>query len=352
MGSVATAGRPHPPTLRIGGWLSLPVRARSLVVGGSLLVVVLVVAVLTLTLGELGVALGNIVPTVQGAGTRRDEIVLLAFRGPRLVVGLAAGAALAVSGALFQTVTRNPLGSPDIIGITSGASAGAAAFGLLWPGILPLPAGALVGAFVAMALVFVGTGSGFSSPARMLLVGIGVSAMSLAFVQWVLVRAGREQATVLASYLNGSLAARDWDHVATIVTAVVVLVPCALLLSRRLQLIEMGDEQADALGARSATTRTLTILVAIGLATAAVSVAGPIAFIALVAPQIARRVTRSAGPNILASALMGAFLLSLADLVTQQLPIDVTLPVGVVTALLGGIYLGFLLIAQWNRGTL
>ncbi|MET0714363.1 MAG: iron chelate uptake ABC transporter family permease subunit [Mycetocola sp.] len=529
MGSVATAGRPHPPTLRIGGWLSLPVRARSLVVGGSLLVVVLVVAVLTLTLGELGIALGNIVPTVQGAGTRRDEIVLLAFRGPRLVVGLAAGAALAVSGALFQTVTRNPLGSPDIIGITSGASAGAAAFGLLWPGILPLPAGALVGAFVAMALVFVGTGSGFSSPARMLLVGIGVSAMSLAFVQWVLVRAGREQATVLASYLNGSLAARDWDHaativtavvvlvpcalllgrrlqliemgdeqadalgarsattrtltilvaiglaagaalavsgalfqtvtrnplgspdiigitsgasagaaafgllwpgilplpagalvgafvamalvfvgtgsgfssparmllvgigvsamslafvqwvlvragreqatvlasylngslaardwdhVATIVTAVVVLVPCALLLSRRLQLIEMGDEQADALGARSATTRTLTILVAIGLATAAVSVAGPIAFIALVAPQIARRVTRSAGPNILASALMGAFLLSLADLVTQQLPIDVTLPVGVVTALLGGIYLGFLLIAQWNRGTL
>ncbi|SFN41527.1 FecCD family ABC transporter permease [Mycetocola miduiensis] len=351
-GSVATAVRPHPPTLRIGGWLSLPLRARSLVVGGSLLVVILVVAVLTLTLGELGIALGNIVPTVQGAGTRRDEIVLLAFRGPRLVVGLAAGAALAVSGALFQTVTRNPLGSPDVIGITSGASAGAAAFGLLWPGILPLPAGALVGAFVAMALVFIGTGSGFSSPARMLLVGIGVSAMSLAFVQWVLVRAGREQATVLASYLNGSLAARDWDHATTIVTAVVVLVPCALLLSRRLQLIEMGDEQADALGARSATTRTLTILVAIGLATAAVSVAGPIAFIALVAPQIARRVTRSAGPNILASALMGAFLLGLADLVTQQLPIDVTLPVGVVTALLGGIYLGFLLIAQWNKGSL
>jgi iron complex transport system permease protein len=176
--------------------------------------------------------------------------------------------------------------------------------------------------------------------------------MSLAFVQWVLVRAGREQATVLAAYLNGSLAARDWDHAATIWAAVVVLVPCALLLSRRLQLIEMGDEQADALGARSATARALSILVAIGLATAAVSVAGPIAFIALVAPQIARRLSRSAGPNILASALMGGFLLSLADLCTQQLPIGVTLPVGVVTALLGGIYLGYLLIAQWKKGTL
>jgi iron complex transport system permease protein len=351
-GAVATATARRPPTVRIGGWLSLPVRARSLLVGGILIVALLVTAVLTLTLGKLGIALGDIVPTLQGAGTGRDEIVLTAFRGPRLVVGLAAGAALAVSGALFQTVTRNPLGSPDVIGITSGASAGAAAFGLLWPGILPLPAGALLGAFVAMALVFFGTGTGFSSPSRMLLIGIGVSAMSLAFVQWVLVRAGREQATVLATHLNGSLAARDWDHAATIWAAIVVLVPCALLFSRRLQLIEMGDEQADALGARSAPARALSILVAIGLATAAVSVAGPIAFIALVAPQIARRLTRSAGPNILASAIMGAFLLSLADLLTQQLPIGVTLPVGVLTAILGGIYLGYLLIAQWKKGTL
>lgn len=342
----------RPPVLRIGGWLSLPVRPRSLLLGGALVVALLVTAVLTLTLGALGIALGDILPTMRGDGTGRDEIVLTAFRGPRLVVGIAAGAALAVSGALFQTVTRNPLGSPDVIGLTSGASAGAAAFGLLWPGILPLPVGALLGALLAMALVFFGTGSGFSSPARMLLIGIGVSAMSLAFVQWVLVRAGREQATVLATYLNGSLAARDWDHAAIIWGALVVLVPCALLLSRRLQLIEMGDEQADALGARSNSARALSVLAAIGLATAAVSVAGPIAFIALVAPQIARRLSRSSGPNILVSALMGAFLLGLADLLTQQLPIAVTLPVGVLTAVLGGIYLGYLLIAQWKKGTI
>jgi iron complex transport system permease protein len=342
----------RPPVLRIGGWLSLPVRPRSLLLGGALVVALLVTAILTLTLGALGIALGDILPTMRGDGTGRDEIVLTAFRGPRLVVGIAAGAALAVSGALFQTVTRNPLGSPDVIGLTSGASAGAAAFGLLWPGILPLPVGALLGALLAMALVFFGTGSGFSSPARMLLIGIGVSAMSLAFVQWVLVRAGREQATVLATYLNGSLAARDWDHAAIIWGALVVLVPCALLLSRRLQLIEMGDEQADALGARSNSARALSVLAAIGLATAAVSVAGPIAFIALVAPQIARRLSRSSGPNILVSALMGAFLLGLADLLTQQLPIAVTLPVGVLTAVLGGIYLGYLLIAQWKKGTI
>jgi iron complex transport system permease protein len=346
------ARRPQPPVLRVGGWLSLPVRARSLALGGILIVAVVIVALLTLTLGKLGIAIGDIVPTLLGQGEGRDEIVLGAFRGPRLVVGVAAGAALAVSGALFQTVTRNPLGSPDVIGLTSGASAGAAAFGLMWPGILPLPVGALVGALAAMALVFFGTGTGFSSPARMLLIGIGVSAMSLAFVQWVLVRAGREQATVLATYLNGSLAARDWAHAATIWVAIVVLIPCALLLSRRLQLVEMGDEQADALGARSNSARALAILVAIGLATAAVSVAGPVAFIALVAPQIARRLSRSPGPNILASALMGALLLSVADLLAQQLPIAVTLPVGVLTAILGGIYLGYLLVAQWRKGTI
>lgn len=342
----------HPPVLRAGGWLSLPVRPRSLALGGILIVAILLTGLLTLTLGKLGIALGDLVPTLLGEGEGRDEIVLTAFRGPRLLVGIAAGAALAVSGALFQTVTRNPLGSPDVIGLTAGASAGAAAFGLMWPGILPLPVGALVGAFIAMGLVFFGTGTGFSSPARMLLIGIGVSAMSLAFVQWVLVRAGKEQATVLATYLNGSLAARDWDHVVTIWVAIVVLIPCALLLSRRLQLVEMGDEQADALGARSNSARALSILVAIGLATAAVSVAGPISFIALVAPQIARRLSRSAGPNILASALMGAFLLSLADLLTQQLPTPVTLPVGVLTAVLGGIYLGYLLVAQWRKGTI
>jgi iron complex transport system permease protein len=352
MTAAVGATGPGRPVLRIGGWLSLPVRPRSLILGGTLIVAVVAVSVLTLTLGDLGIALGDIVPTMLGAGVGRDEIVFNAFRGPRLIVGIAAGAALAVSGALFQTVTRNPLGSPDVIGLTSGASAGAAAFGLLWPGVLPLPVGALIGAFLAMALVYVGTGTGFSSPARMLLIGIGVSAMSLAFVQWVLVRAGREQATVLATYLNGSLATRDWDHAATIWVAIVILIPCALLLSRRLQLVEMGDEQADALGARSSSARALSILAAIGLATAAVSVAGPVSFIALVAPQIARRLSRSAGPNVLASALMGAFLLSLADLCTQQLPVGVTLPVGVLTATLGGIYLGYLLIAQWKKGTL
>lgn len=339
-------------TLRAGRWLSLPVRPRSVTVAVSMLLGLLVIAGLSLTLGRLGLALSEVIPALGGAATGRDAIVFDTLRGPRLAVGIAAGAAFGVAGTLFQTITRNPLGSPDIIGLSAGASAGAAAFGLLWTGILPLPLGALVGAGVAMALVFLGTGRGFSSPSRMLLVGIGVSAMALAFVQFVIARVGREQATVLAAYLNGSLASRSWDHAGTIWISLAVLLPCALALSRRLQLTEMGDEQADTLGAQSAATRILAVLVGIGLATAAVSVAGPVAFIALTAPQIAKRLSRSPGPNTVLSALTGAALLAMADLLVQQLPGDVQLPVGVLTACLGGIYLGYLLITHWKKGTL
>ena len=337
--------------LRVGRRVSIRVHRAPLIVAAGLVVVILVVAWLTLTLGELGIAPADLLPSILGAGTHRDSLIFSAFRGPRLVVGIAVGAAYGISGALFQTVTRNPLGSPDVIGLTSGAAAGAAAFGLLVPGILPTPVGALLGALAAMALVWVGTGRGFTSPARMLLVGIGVSAMALAFVQFVIARSSLQQATVLASWLNGSLAARSWSDAAIIVVSVIVLAPVALLLSPRLQLMEMGDEQADALGARSGSTRLAAILVAIGLATAAVSVAGPIAFVALTAPQIARRIVRRPGPQVMLSGLMGAFLLALADLLVQQEPFDVQLPVGIVTAAIGGVYLGYLLVADWRRGT-
>lgn len=338
-------------TVRVGRGVSIRVRRGALILAGLLVVAIVVVAVLTLTLGELGIAPGDLLPTILGTGSARDAIVFGAFRGPRLIVAVLVGAAYGVSGTLFQTVTRNPLGSPDVIGLTAGAAAGAAAFGLLWTGILPMPVGALIGACAAMALVWLGTGRGFSSPARMLLIGIGVAAVSLAFVQYVIARAGLEQATLLAAYLNGSLASRSWSDAAMIGISIVALLPCALLLTRRLQLMEMGDEQADALGARSARTRLLAILVAIALATAAVSAAGPIAFIALTAPQIVRRIARTAGPHIVLSALMGAFLLALADLLTQQSPFAVQLPVGIVTAAIGGIYLGYLLVSEWKKGT-
>jgi iron complex transport system permease protein len=320
---------------------------RPAVIAFALTGIILFVATLTLTLGQLGVPLAHLF-----SPNHTEEIVLGTFRGPRLAVAILAGAAFGVAGTLFQTVTRNPLGSPDVIGLSAGAAAGAAAFGILWTGILPLPVGALVGAVVAMVLVFAGTGRGFSSPSRMLLVGIGIAAMAGAFVQFVVIRVGREQATLLTAYLSGSLASRSWDQVMVIGGCVAVLLPAAFALSRRLQVLSLGDEASDALGSPSGTTRVLAVLVGIGLATAAVSVVGPVAFIALTAPQIAMRLGRVSGPAIGLSALSGATLLVTADLLTQQAPLPVQLPVGIVTAAIGGIYLGFLLISQFRKGAL
>lgn len=207
--AAGVASGRHPPIFRIGRTVSIPVGRRSVIVIVLLLVGLLVLGVLTLTLGTLGIAVLDLVPAMFGQGTATDTFILGVLRGPRLVVAVAAGAAFGVSGALFQTVTRNPLGSPDVIGLSAGAGAGAAAFGLLWPGIIPIPVGALIGALVAMALVFIGTGRGFSSPGRVILVGIGVSAMALAFIQYAISRAVLEQATVITAFLNGSLAARS-----------------------------------------------------------------------------------------------------------------------------------------------
>ena len=177
------------------------------------LALVLVTALVTLAAGQLGIPLAELPSVVAGNGSRTQEWVLWTNRLPRLLVGAAAGAAFAVSGAMFQSVTRNPLGSPDVIGLGAGAAAGAAAAGLVWPGVVPVPVGALIGAGVAIGAVYLGSGAGFRAPLRMVVVGIAVGAMSLAFVQLALARATREDAQVLAAYLNGSLASRSWSDV-------------------------------------------------------------------------------------------------------------------------------------------
>lgn len=337
--------------IRIGSWLSVPYSRRPLVVAGLTATALLVISVLTLTLGSLGIPVQHLLAEALSPSDARSQFVLNVYRGPRLVTAIGVGAAFGVSGALFQTVTRNPLGSPDVIGLSSGASAGAATFGLLIPGILPLPVGALVGAVVAIGLVYLGTGRGFTSPSRMILVGIGVSAMALAFVQFAITKIGSQDAVVLGAYISGTLADRSWNDAAVIWVALVVLLPCSLLLARRLDLVEMGDDIADALGARTSLTRTLVVLAALGLATAAVAAAGPISFVALTAPQVARRLALAPGAGVLLSAIMGAFMMVFADLLVQQAPFGVQLPVGLLTAVVGGGYLGYLLVREWKRGT-
>ncbi len=336
--------------LRLGPAVALPVNRRA--VGWCVLVVVAVLAVgvATLTTGRLGIPLTELPGALVSHPDGKVGFVLERLRGPRLVVAIGVGAALGISGALFQTVTRNPLGSPDVIGLGAGAGAGAALASLLWPGTVPVPLGALAGAAVAMLLVHLATGSGFSSPGRVIVAGIGVAAMAGAVTQYVVATVLRDQATQLSAYLTGTISASSWADARTVGLALLLVVPASLLLAERLRLIEMGDELADSLGGQARRTRAAAIVVSIVAAAAAVTVAGPIAFVALTAPQVARRGTGSTGAGVVASALTGSLIMVVADLVVQQAPWADGLPVGILTGAVGGAYLGYLLVREWTKG--
>ncbi|WP_016907421.1 FecCD family ABC transporter permease [Streptomyces xiaopingdaonensis] len=338
--------------LRIGTAVALPVRRRSVVVGVVGVVVLLAAAVATLSLGRLGIALPDLPRSLFGGAEGADRFVLKRLRGPRLGVAAGAGAAFGLSGALFQSVTRNPLGSPDVIGLTAGAGAGASAAALLLPDLLPVPVGALLGTVLAMALVYVSTGTGFRNPGRLVVAGIGVAAIATAFTQYVVYAVERDNATSLMTYINGSLATRTWGEAATIAAVLVVVGPLVALLARRLRLCEMGDELAAGLGAEPQRTKGAAVALSMALSAGSVAVAGPIAFISLTAPQIAKRLTRGSGPHLTLAAVLGAVLLVLADLTAQQLPLFDDLPVGIYTMAIGGAYLGYLLIREWRKGIL
>lgn len=343
--------RRRPPVLRLGP-VALPVGPRSLLWCALTLAAVAGAAVATLALGDLGISPARIPAVVAGAGEGTEAFVFDRLRGPRLAVALGAGAALGLSGALFQSVTRNPLGSPDVIGLGAGAGAGAAFVALVLPGTVPVPLGALAGAFLAMLVVYTATGTGLRHPGRLIVAGIGVAAMAQAFTHFVVSVMARDQAGVLSAYINGSLNARSWEHAAIVWAAVSAAVPLLLYLSGPVAVNEMGDELADALGAAAGRTRTLAVVLSVLLSAAAVAVAGPIAFVALTAPQIARRLSGAPGPNLALSALVGALLLVAADLAVQRLPIGEGLPVGIFTLAFGGVYLGYLLVREWRKGVL
>lgn len=338
--------------LVLPGQRSVRYSRRTLLVVSGLAVLGALVMIVTFSAGALGIPPAELPAVLAGEGSRIQNFTLISNRLPRALVAMGAGAALGVSGAIFQSVTRNPLGSPDIIGLNAGAAAGAALAVLVFPGLLPTPIAALLGAAAAIGMVFLATGRGFTAPLRMVVAGIGISAMALAVVNFAIARARVEDAQQLASWLNGSLTARLWPDVQTIAIGLTLLLPLALILSRGLQLVEMGDDAAVALGVNASRVRSAGVLVGVALAGVSVAVVGPVVFVALMAPQIARRLTRSTGPGMAAAAMTGAVIMVVSDLAAQWIVPDVRFPVGVLTAGIGGIYLAVLLVQEWRRGAL
>ena len=325
--------------------------ARPAGVGAVLAVLGVAVGVLSLVSGDFPLPVRDVLASLVGAGTGASDLVVLQLRLPRVVVAVGVGAALAVSGSLFQAVTRNPLGSPDVVGFTAGASAGAVT-GLVLGGAdgWGVPAAAVAGALVTAVAVYGlawRSGRGVAGY-RLVLVGVAVAAVATAVVTWLLVRASVQDATSAVVWLTGSLNGRSWPQAVPLGLALVVLLPAACLLARPLALLSMGDDAAVGLGVRVQRTQLLVVAVGAVLAALAVAAAGPVAFVALAAPQVAARLVRTPGPHPVLAALTGAVLLLAADHVAQHLLGPVQVPVGVVTGVLGGGYLAWLLAREWR----
>lgn len=335
--------------MTLEGHVSIRLHPRAVLVGVVLLLGTFAMSVVALTTGDYPLSVVEVLKTMVGQGPPGADFIVTTLRLPRLLTGLFVGAALGASGAILQSISGNALGSPDIIGFTQGSAVGAFFVILvLNGGMFAISTGALVGGVVTAVVLYLLSYRRGVQGLRLILMGIGVSALLVAVNSYLITRASLQDAIVAQAWMVGGLNGREWEHVTVSGLTVAVLLPIALLLGRRLSLLELGDDKAQALGVRTEQTRLVLLAVSVALAAFAVAVAGPIAFLALAAPQVARRLSGSASPALLTSAFMGAFLLIASDFAVQRIFAS-RLPVGVVTGALGGLYLAWLLVHQWRR---
>ncbi|GLW62908.1 ABC transporter permease [Actinomadura rubrobrunea] len=334
------------------GGLSLRFRMRALVVAAACLAVALAVGVLAIGSGDFPMSPADVVRTLLGGGGPAETFIVREVRLPRAVTALAVGAALGLSGALFQSLVRNPLGSPDILGFTQGSATGVLAVIAVAGGSgAAVAGGAVAGGAATGAAIYLLAGRHGAHGQRLVLVGIGVAAMLTGVNGYLLTRAQIIEAAQAMLWLTGSLDGRDWADAAPLLAALAVLVPLVLVgCGRQLRMLELGDDAAHGLGVPVERVRALLLASAVLLAAFAAAAAGPVAFVALTAPQLARRLTRTPGPNLLPSLCMGAALLAAADFAGQRAFPGHQLPVGVVTGLLGGGYLVWLLVTERRNG--
>jgi iron complex transport system permease protein len=328
--------------------------ARTVAVTLGLLAATVVLSGAALMLGAYRLSLGEVLAVLAGSeGEGAARFVVIDLRLPRLALGVLVGAAFGLGGALFQSVLRNPLASPDVIGVSQGASAGAVAALLLggvtglWVSVAALAGGAAVG----LLLYAVAWRRGMTGH-RFVLAGIGVAYVCASIVGYLLTRSDVREAQAALLWMTGSLAQADWSLVATLALALAVLVPLVALVARGLDLLLLGDEQAAGLGLRPEVTRALVIALGVALACAATAAAGPVAFVAFIAAPVARRLLGDGSLALAQAALAGVVLVVGADVVAQHLvPADLAVPVGVVTGAIGGPYLIWLMTAGRPRSS-
>ncbi|WP_330257233.1 iron chelate uptake ABC transporter family permease subunit [Nocardia sp. NBC_00565] len=334
-----------------------------------LTIAILAAALLTLfcldiAFGDTHIPIGRVLDVLTGGGTRAQRFIVLESRLPRALTALVVGAALGISGAITQSILHNPLAAPDILGITTGSSLGAVAVlvgtGGATTGLaasIGAPLAALAGGLLTAVAIYLlawgrsATGDRGVTPLRLVLIGIGVNALLLSGISFLLTRASLQDAVRVQLWLNGSLNGADRTKLIPAALALAIVVIVAVGSARTLAALRLGTETIRALGVRIQTQQALLIGAAVVASAVATAAVGPVGFVALAAPQIARRLLRTPGEPLIGSTFVGAILVVGADVASRKLfPVD--LPVGVVTAAFGGPFLLYLLVRMNRKATL
>ncbi|WP_431309225.1 FecCD family ABC transporter permease [Gordonia prachuapensis] len=337
------------------------VRPRMLVVAAVGAAITVLLFLLSIGVSDYPMGPFDVARVLLGGGTRIENVVVFDVALPRALVSLLVGFGLGMAGALTQRIARNPLATPDILGITAGASAAAVAaiaFSTSWGAWLAdlgIPAAALLGGFATAIAMYILAWPGRRAnagidPFRLVIIGVGVTWMLQALTTYMLTRARIDDAARAQTWLVGSVSQATWSDVWPSLIAVTIGVTMVIGLSRPIGVLGLGPDIARGLGINAGRVTAAVLVAAVVVTALCVSAAGPIAFVALLAPQIALRLTASPQPTPLASGLVGAMLVLGGDLLCRTV-LPGNLPVGIVTAAIGGPFLIYLMITMSRKAT-
>lgn len=326
---------------------------RALIIFTTLVLLTILVMILSTGMGEMSIHPVDVIQALMGRGEEIHTVVIQTFRLPRIIIGFLVGASLAIAGAVLQGVIRNPLASPDIIGITAGAGAAAVTFFTLFidpednsltVSIHWLPVAAFIGATLIALLIYGLSWNKGVNPVRLVLVGVGLDAAMYAVITVMMIFGPLVLATQEKIWITGSVYGSSWENVWTLLPWFCFFLPFIMIVARNLNILELGDELATGVGSAVQRQRFILLLMSTALAGGAVAFAGGIGFVGLMAPHMARQLVGSAYGSLLPiSGLIGGLIVLVADLVARTAfsPLDV--PAGVFTASIGAPYFIYLL---------
>ncbi|WP_453994026.1 FecCD family ABC transporter permease [Bacillus nitroreducens] len=346
-------------SLRIGksGAISFLIDKKALLTILILIAVAIILFLVSTGLGEMKIDPITVVKTLFGYGTRMEQLVVTSFRLPRIIIAFLVGMALAAAGSILQGMIRNPLASPDILGITGGASVAVVAFlavfsnssNALTVSVKWMPVAAFLGATVIAFLVYILAWKNGVTPIRLVLIGIGVSALTQALTTTFMVMGPIYQASQANIWITGTVNGSTWANVHILSPVVLILLILCIMLARNLNIQELGEELATGVGSAVQKQRFILLLAATALTGSAVAFAGGIGFVGLMAPHMARRLVGSAfGALLPTAALLGGILVMLADLIGRTVFSPIEVPAGVFTAAIGAPYFIYLLYKSRN----